>query len=39
MPERLFTLDEALQLLPTMLQLLLETQEAKREMDARILYT
>ncbi len=35
MPERLFTLDEALQLLPTVRQLLLEMQDAKREMDAR----
>ena len=35
MPDRLFTLDEALQLLPTVRQLLLEMQDAKREMDAR----
>jgi hypothetical protein len=35
MPDRLFTLDEALALLPTVRQLLLEMQTAKREMDER----
>ena len=35
MANRLFTLDEALQMLPTVRQLLLEMQDAKREMDAR----